>query len=111
MSTPIEFVKKVTKWGDGTKDAHVEEVGFGVIAKFAFEATADAYVAHLTREHTNGRVAQGQCSKGKRCDRDRIHDIRYFLTCGIGREVVLCPEHEREMGDVAEIIKANGTAR
>ena len=83
----------------------VSEVGFGGIATFANKAPADRYLNHLNDEHRNGRVAQATCSNGVACDRPRIHDVAPFLIWGRGREVVLCPEHQKEVIAVAEALK------
>lgn len=57
---------------------------------------AEARASFMSNEHGQGRVAQGRCSHGAPCDRDRIHAAESMT--GAERDaVVLCGPHGQEV--------------
>jgi hypothetical protein len=70
----------------------VEEIPDGLreVAFYLNKVKADAYCAHLQKEHAAGRVAQGHCNKGAKCDWQRMNrpeDVDPAI-------VILCAEHD-----------------
>jgi len=97
MTQPASFELDIQKWPDGSNDIYVNEADFGRIAHMASEAAGKGMVAYLTKEHEGGRVAQGTCSDGAPCDRERIHDLRVYQQKSPGRALVLCSHHRDEI--------------
>jgi len=91
MMEAIEF--EMVKVGTGFEVR--EMVSRRRVAGFWNKAPANRFASYVNGEHAKGRVAQGQCSHGKACDRTRINWLP--LSSENRAAVVLCPEHAAEV--------------